>query len=272
MLQTLWTITHWRERVGTSHFQPCIINPFLTLKREETAANKWPFSCGHFCTSPSSASRVVETQANLTGLLKGSQLLHESHTTWQQLPGSLKPTCSPQPQPRILNLSQAPRWDLDLCNLLLQGGQVRPLRFVPLPSRSFRQKSQEWQVRTFVYFARSQQLQAPARWWTTAASAVTYIEFSGQVMHQKSFYCPCYHRPRWKLEQLYWSQHTFCYLCENIPNILSNKMRSQWSKLQRWNYAVIQDASLWNHPFLNEIDVNKLASSSGSPTGERNNI
>lgn len=38
------------------------------------------------------------------------------------------------------------------------------------------------------------------------------------------------------------------------------------------DYALIQYVGLWYHPFLNEIYVNKIARSSGSPTGEWNNI
>lgn len=43
----------------------------------------------------------------------------------------------------------------------------------------------------------------------------------------EELYCQCYHRLFWKSEQLYWSQHTFCYLGENIANTQSNKMLGQ---------------------------------------------
>lgn len=70
---------------------------------------------------------------------------------------------------------------------------------------TFREKSQGWQVRILIHFACCQQLKIPASlifvsWWTTAASAVIYMELSGWDIAS-------YHRLFEKSEQLYWSQH-----------------------------------------------------------------
>lgn len=81
--QTLWASPteegkSWFLTLSDTYY----IGPFLTYNWEETAANKRPFSCGHFWTSFLSAPSVAKPEANPFGLLEYcSLLLHEFLTT-----------------------------------------------------------------------------------------------------------------------------------------------------------------------------------------------
>lgn len=159
MVQTLWAITteerkSWYWTLLVLYY----VNFFLTYNWEETV------QINSFSAAVTSVLHPqvppVQQKPKTTLLYYSSLPFHEPHTTQQELP---------KPQPHLINLSQAPGWDsapCDCCFRMIRWGALSHLSCMKTPI--FREKGQERQVRTSVYFAHSQQHKIPVRFTLVA--------------------------------------------------------------------------------------------------------
>lgn len=116
-------------------------------------------------------------------------LLHESHTAQQQLPGSLQPTCSPQPQPHLINLPQAPRWDLAPCICCFRAIRwglcaLSHLTCMKTPITQLQREKPREASQNF-YFAHSQQLKIPAKFVLVADELLQLLQLCTSSFQSK---------------------------------------------------------------------------------------